>query len=128
MCYSLILVTRLCRLLKGAWHVNGWYIGLGWKVHVMVHGKWINMYGFLNTPLGIRKVFVKMEGLPGLRLWNVNNRVSCNPKVTHIALPPNMDSSSFAHHHKWQAGLSQMGAKTDMTLFLANTMHFCTKL
>ena len=79
---------------------------------------------FFYTPLGIRKVFVKMEGLPGLRLWDVNNGVSCNSKVTHIALPPNMDSSSFAHHHKWQAGLSQMGAKTDMTLFLANTMQF----
>ena len=29
------------RLLKGTctWHVNGWYIGFGWKVHGMVHGK-----------------------------------------------------------------------------------------
>ena len=25
--------------LKGAWDVNGWYIGFGWKVHGMVHGK-----------------------------------------------------------------------------------------
>ena len=39
-------------------------------------------------------------------------------------LSPNMDSSSFARHHTWQAELSQMGAKTDMTLFLASTMRF----
>ena len=44
--------------------------------------------------------------------------VSWNPKsYTHIVLPPNMDSSSFAGHHTWQAGLSQMGAKINMTLF-----------
>ena len=52
--------------------------------------------------------------------------VSCNPKsYTHIVLPPNMDSSSFARHHTRQAGLSQMGAKTDMILFLASTMQYC---
>ena len=43
----------------------------------------------------------------------MNPGVSCTPNVTHIVLPPNMDRSSFACHHTWQAGLSQMGAKTD---------------
>jgi len=48
----------------------------------------------------------------------VDPGVSWNPKgYTHIVLPPIMDSSSFAGHHMWQAGLSQMGAKIDMTLF-----------
>ena len=46
------------RLLKGTctWHVNGWYIGFGWKVHGMVHGK--RCMAFCHTPVGIRKVLV----------------------------------------------------------------------
>ena len=41
---------------------------------------------------------------------------------TGIVLSPNMDSSSFAHHHTWQAGLNQKGAKTDKhkTLFMGS--------
>ena len=41
---------------------------------------------------------------------------------TGIVLSPNMDSSSFAHHHTCQAGLNQKGAKTDKhrTLFMGS--------
>ena len=45
---------------------------------------------------------------------------------TYCAATEHRYSSSFAHHHTWQAGLSQMGVKTDMTLFLASTVPFCT--
>ena len=40
----------------------------------------------------------------------MNPGVSCDRKVTHIVLPPNMDTQEFARHHafvKWKP-------KTDM--------------
>ena len=69
-----------------------------------------------------RKAFL----VPGCETWTLQYFVT--QKVPQIVLPRIMDSSSFAHHHTWQAGLSQMGAKTDLALFLASTTQFCTKL
>ena len=34
-------------------------------------------------------------------------------KITGFAPSPNMDSSSFAHHQTWRAGLNQKEVKTD---------------
>lgn len=48
------------------------------------------------------------------------------PIVTCIVLPLDVDSSSFGHH-TWQPKLSQMGAQTDMTFFLASTVQSATK-
>ena len=51
--------------LEGAWHVNGWYIGFGWKVHGMKHGK--RCVAFFYTPVSIRKVLSKRKAflVPG---------------------------------------------------------------
>ena len=81
--------------------------------HVSVHGK-------RCMTLSKRKSFL----IPSCRMWTLEYLTT----QTVIVLPPNMDSSSFGRHHTWQAGLSQIGAKTDMTLFLASTIQFCTKL
>ena len=91
------------------WH---WF---GWKVHGMVHGKWC--MAFFYTPVSIRKAKRKPFLVLGFGSWTLEYLAT--QKVTHIVLPPNMDSSGFARHQAWQAGLSQMGAKTD-------TMYFCT--
>ena len=99
-------------------------IGFGWKVHGMVHGK--RCMAFFYTPVGIRKAKRRPFLFPGCGTLTLEYLAT--QKVTHILLPPNMDSSSFAHHHTWPAGFSQMGAKTDMTLFLSSTMQFRTKL
>ena len=52
--------------------------------------------------------------IPGCGKWTPEYLAA--QKVTCVVLPwPNMDSSSFTHHHTWQlAKLSQMGTKTDM--------------
>ena len=81
---------------------------------------------FFYTPVGIRKSKRKAFLVPGCGMWTLE--CLATQKVTHTVLTPNMDSSSFVCHHTWETGLSQMGAKTDMTLFLASIMHFCTKL
>ena len=78
------------------------------------------MEGILQSASG-RSLYVG-KGLPDSRLWDGDPGVSCSPKIG-IVLSPNMDSSSFARHHTWQAELSQMGAKTDITLFLASSMQ-----
>ena len=94
---------------------------MGW---CMVKGVWLSciLQSASGRLLSKRKAFL----VPGCRTWTL--KYLATQKVTHIVLPPNMDSSSFARHHTWQAGRSQMGAKTDMTLFLASTIHFCTNL
>ena len=96
---------------------------LGWKVHSMVHGK--RSMVILHA-VGIRKAKRKAFLVPGCGMWTLE--CLATQKVTHTVLTPNMDSSSFVRPHTWQTGLSQMGAKTDMTLFLASIMHFSTKL
>ena len=55
------------------------------------------------------------------RLWN-GPQSTLQSKKTGIVLSPNMDSISFTHHHTWQAGLNQKGAKTDKcrTLFMGS--------
>ena len=65
------------------------------KVHGMVHGK--RCIVFLSTPVSIRKVLSKRKAFlaPG---W------------------PNVDSSSFAHHHTWQAGLVKWEPKQTSTM------------
>ena len=83
---------------------------------------------FFYTPVGIRKAKRKAFLVPGCGMWTLECLATQKVKVTQTVLTPNMDSSSFVRPHTWQTGLSQMGAKTDMTLFLANIMHFCTKL
>ena len=42
--------------LKGAWHLNEWYIVLVGRCIGWVHGK--RCMAFFYTPIGIRKVFV----------------------------------------------------------------------
>ena len=64
--------------------------------------------------LSKRKAFL----VPSCGMWTLEYFVT--KKITQIVLPRIMDSSSFARHHTWQAGLSQMAAKTDMTVFLAS--------
>ena len=70
------------------------------------------------------------KGLSDPRLWEWTPEYLAAQKFTCVVLPwPNMDSSSFAHHHTWQlAKLNQIGTKTDMTLLLASTMQSATKL
>jgi len=82
-------------LLKGELHVNGWYIGFGWKVHRIVHGK--RCMAFFYIPVDIRKAKRKAFLVLGFRTWTVEYLAT--QKVTRTVLPPNMDSSSFARHH-----------------------------
>ena len=110
------------KLLKGALHVNGWYIGFGWKVYEIVHGK--RCKAFLYTPVSIRKDLSKRKAflVLGYRTWTLD---IVQPKKLHIiiVLPPNMNSSSFAHHHTWQAGLRSNGSQDryDIVLGQPNT-------
>ena len=63
------------RLVKGAWHVNGWYIGFGWKVHGMVHGKMC--MAFFYTPCSRHqegfslKVRPSWDQAEGLEPWSI---------------------------------------------------------
>ena len=66
-----------------------------WKVHRMVHGK--RCMAFFYTPVGIRKAKRKAFLVPGCGMWTLEYLAT--QKVTHTVLTPNMDSSSFAHHH-----------------------------
>ena len=67
-----------------AWHVSGWCIGFGWKVHGMVHCK---VYGFLYTPVSTKKDLSKRKAflVPGCRMWILEYLAT--QKVTHIVLP-----------------------------------------
>ena len=96
----------------------------GWKVHRMVHGK--NVYGFL---LYSSEASGRLKGRPS---WS--QAVECGPwsilqlKKLHILCWHLTWIAAVLLVTTWQTGLSQVGAKTDMTLFLASIMHFCTKL
>ena len=94
---------------------------MGW---CMVKDVWLSciLQSASGSFLSERKAFL----VPGCGTWTLEYLAT--QKVTHIVLPPNMDSSSFVCHHTRQAELSQVGTKTDMTLFLASVMQFCTKL
>ena len=78
----------------------------------MVKGVWLSFILQLAPGrfLSKRKAFL----VPGCGTWTLEYLVA--QKVTHIVLPLKMDSSSFACHHTWEAGLSQMGTKTDMSV------------
>ena len=99
-------------------------IGFGWKVHGMVHGK--RCMAFFYTPVGIRKAKRRPFCSQAARHGPLS---ILQPKKLHIfCYHLTWIAGSFAHHHTWPAGFSQMGAKTDMTLFLSSTMQFRTKL
>ena len=66
-----------------------------WKVHRIVHGK--RCMAFFYTPVGIRKAKRKAFLVPGSGMWTLEYLAT--QKVTQTVLTPNMDSSSFAHHH-----------------------------
>ena len=76
----------------------------------MVKGVWLSFIIQLAPGMFLpkRKVFLVCG------TWALEYLVA--QKVTHIVLALNMDSSSFACHHTWEAGLSQMGTKTDMSV------------
>lgn len=130
MCRTVACPWHICKwevywLLKGVWHVNGWCVGSRLKVYQKMHSE--SCMASLYTLVSIRKLFawkVKALLIPGGKMWTPEYLAA--PIVTCIVLPLDVDSSSF-DHHTWQPKLSQMGAQTDMTFFLASTVQSATK-
>ena len=89
---------------EATWHVNGWHIGFGWKVHGMVDGN--RCMAFFNSPVGNTKFFcLKMKTLllPGCRTWTLEYLET--QRVTHTVLPPNIAAVSLVTTHsivKWE--------------------------
>ena len=71
---------------------------LGWKVHRRVHGEWCLVKGaWLSCTLrsASGRFLSESKGLL------ITAEYLAPQKVTWFVLSPNIDGSSFTHHHTW---------------------------
>ena len=91
-------------LLKGAWYVklmDGALVLVGRCMGgCMVKGGWFSC--ILQSASG--RFLSESKGLPDpMQVAGDGPQYLAAQKVKCIVLPPNMDGSSFAHHHTWHA-------------------------